>query len=184
MDRILNEMKEIRKDMLRLRELCAQRMIEKLNKTGVFNKTGNMEEEEEYIYGDNNESTNDGAFRAKEFVYHEDMEDYHTPTKMNVQYDGDDVDVNSHGKKPYDCTSDYWDSFKHDMSDPIEVPDVSDDKVGTSLEINEIASREFMDDSNGVDEKVHENCSIRKALRKLVMNAMSSKRVLRTRVEL
>ncbi|KAI5000127.1 hypothetical protein ZWY2020_004716 [Hordeum vulgare] len=98
MDRIWHELKEISKDMLRLPKLCARRMIEKMNKTGVFYRTGNMEEEEENLYDDINESTNDSAFRDKEFVYHSDMDDYRSPfhRKMSKQKDDDGGDVNSH----------------------------------------------------------------------------------------
>ncbi|KAE8793974.1 hypothetical protein D1007_31262 [Hordeum vulgare] len=67
-------------------------MIEKMNKTGVFYRTGNMEEEEENLYGDINESTNDGAFGHKEFVYQSDKDNYRTPSqgKINKQNDDDE----------------------------------------------------------------------------------------------
>ncbi|KAE8815257.1 hypothetical protein D1007_07388 [Hordeum vulgare] len=102
MDRIWHELKETHKNMLCLTELCARRMIEKMNKTGVFYRTGNMEEEEENLHGDINESTNDSAFRDKEFVYHSNMDDYRTPShgKMNKKKDDDGGDENSHCK-PY-----------------------------------------------------------------------------------
>ncbi|XBI58016.1 hypothetical protein VPH35_039310 [Triticum aestivum] len=110
MDRILSEINELQKEMLRLRELCAQRMIEKLNKTGVFYKPGNLEEEEENLYGGINESGNDGEFPEKEF-------------------DDDGVDVTSRGNTPFYCTPEYMDSFK-----------VSDEKAASSLGTDEIAS--------------------------------------------
>ncbi|KAE8801762.1 hypothetical protein D1007_22555 [Hordeum vulgare] len=68
------------------------RMIEKMNKTGVFYRTGNMEEEEENIYDDINESTNDGAFGHKEFFYQSDKDNYRTPSqgKINKQKDNDE----------------------------------------------------------------------------------------------
>ncbi|KAE8790193.1 hypothetical protein D1007_35528 [Hordeum vulgare] len=68
------------------------RMIEKMNKTVVFYRTGNMEEEEENLYGDINESTNDGAFGHKEFVYQSDKDNYRTPSqgKINKQKDDDE----------------------------------------------------------------------------------------------
>lgn len=111
-------------------------MIEKMNKTGVFYRTGNMEEEEENLYGDINESTNDGAFGHKEFVYQSDKDNYRTPSqgKINKQKDDDE------GKVPYYCTPEYLNSFKGDWSDPIEVPEVSDEKAVTSLDTNEISS--------------------------------------------
>ncbi|KAE8790521.1 hypothetical protein D1007_35178 [Hordeum vulgare] len=139
------------------------RMIEKMNKTGVFYRTGNMEEEEENLYGDINESTNDGAFRDKEFVYHSNMDDYRTPShgKMNKQKDDDGGHVNSHAKVPYYCTPEYLDSFKGDRSDPIKVPDVSDEKAVTSLETNEI-SPHGSGHYNGVDEQVEKVLGKRK----------------------
>ncbi|KAE8801678.1 Sentrin-specific protease 2 [Hordeum vulgare] len=115
-----------------------QKMIEKMNKTAVFYRTGNMEEEEENLYGDINESTNDGAFGHKEFVYQSDKDNYRTPSqgKINKQKDDDE------GKVPYYCTPEYLNSFKGDWSDPIEVPEVSDEKAVTSLNTNEISSHE------------------------------------------
>ncbi|KAE8819904.1 Sentrin-specific protease 2 [Hordeum vulgare] len=126
-----------------------QRMIEKMNKTGVFYRTGNMEEEEENLYGDINESTNDGAFDHKEFVYQSDKDNYRTPSqgKINKQKDDDE------GNVPYYCTPEYPNSFKGDWSDPIEVPEVSDEKAVTSLDTNEISSHES-GHYNGVDEQV------------------------------
>ncbi|KAE8793934.1 hypothetical protein D1007_31372 [Hordeum vulgare] len=139
------------------------RMIEKMNKTGVFYRTGNMEEEEENLYDDINESTHDSAFRDKEFVYHSDMDDYRSPfhRKMSKQKDDDGGDVNSHGKAPYYCTPEYLGSFKGDKNDPIKVPDVSDEKAVTSLETNEISSH-GSGHSNGVDEQVEEVLGKRK----------------------
>ncbi|KAI4990505.1 hypothetical protein ZWY2020_038868, partial [Hordeum vulgare] len=130
MDRIWHDLKEIRKEMRRLPELCAWRMIEKMNKTGVFYRTGNMEEEEENLYGDIKESTNDGAFGQKEFKKDDDE-----------------------GNVPYYCTPEYLNSFKGDWSDPIKVPEVSHEKAVTSLDTNEISSHES-GHYNGVDEQV------------------------------
>lgn len=156
MDRIWNEVNELRKEMVRLPELCAQRMIEKLNKTGVFYKPGNLEEEEENLYGGINESANDGGLPEKEFVYQKDDSDlFRTPSKMNLQKDDDGVDVTSRGKTPYYCTPEYWDSFKGDMDDPIEVPDVSDEKAATSLGTDEIASH-ASGGSQGVEQEMEE----------------------------
>ncbi|KAE8819973.1 Sentrin-specific protease 2 [Hordeum vulgare] len=157
MDRIWHELKEIRKEMRRLPELCARRMIEKMNKTGVFYRTGNMEEEEENIYGDINESTNDGAFGHKEFVYQFDKDNYRTPSqgKINKQKNDDE------GKVPYYCTPEYLNSFKGDWSDLIEVPEVSDEKTVTSLDTNEISSHES-GHYNGVDEQVEKGIGKRK----------------------
>ncbi|KAE8814300.1 hypothetical protein D1007_08364 [Hordeum vulgare] len=78
------------------------RMIEKMNKTGVFYRTGNMKEEEENLYDDINESTNDGAFVHKEFVYQSDKDNYGTPSqgKINKQKDDDEEFFNKvDGKK-------------------------------------------------------------------------------------
>ncbi|KAE8788247.1 Sentrin-specific protease 2 [Hordeum vulgare] len=85
------------------------------------------------------------------------MDDYRTSShgKMNKQKDGDGGDVNCHGKVPYYCTPEYPDSFKGDRSDPIKVPDVSDEKAVTSLKTNEISSH-GPSHSNGVDEQVEE----------------------------
>ncbi|KAE8771892.1 hypothetical protein D1007_56195 [Hordeum vulgare] len=113
------------------------RMIEKMNKTGVFYRTGNMEEEEENLYGDINESTNDGAFGHKEFVYQSDKDNYRTPSQ------------------------EYLNSFKGDWSDPIEVPEVSHEKAVTSLDTNEISSHES-GHYNGVDEQVEKGIGKRK----------------------
>ncbi|KAE8806780.1 hypothetical protein D1007_16865 [Hordeum vulgare] len=133
------------------------RMIEKMNKTGVFYRTGNMEEEEENLYGDINESTNDGAFGHKEFVYQSHKDDYRTPSqgKINKQKDDDE------GKVPYYCTPEYLNSFKGDWSDPIEVPEVSDEKTVTSLDTNEISSHRS-GHYNGVDEQVEKGLGKRK----------------------
>ncbi|XBH71729.1 hypothetical protein VPH35_099139 [Triticum aestivum] len=153
MDRILSEMNELRKEMLRLPELCAQRMIEKLNKTGVFYKPSNLEEDEENLYGGINESSNDGGLPKKEFVYQKDDSDrFRTPFKMNLQKDDDGVDVTSRGNTPFYCTPEYWDSFKGDMDDPIQVPEVSDEKAATSLGTDEIASHASLG-SQGVQEE-------------------------------
>ena len=93
-------------------------MIDKLNKTGVFYKRGNLEEEEQNLYGGINESENDGEFPEKEFVYQKDDSDqFRTPSKMNLQNDDDGVDVTSHGNTPFYYTPEYMDSFKGDMDD-------------------------------------------------------------------
>ncbi|KAE8787282.1 hypothetical protein D1007_38768 [Hordeum vulgare] len=133
------------------------RMIEKMNKTGVFYRTGNMEEEEENLYDDINESTNDGAFGHKEFVYQSDKDNYRTPSqgKSNKQKDDDE------GNVPYYCTPEYLNSFKGDWSDPIEVPEVSHEKAVTSLDTNEISSHES-GHYNGVDEQVEKGVGKRK----------------------
>ncbi|KAE8783868.1 Sentrin-specific protease 2 [Hordeum vulgare] len=149
-----------------------QRMIEKMNKMGVFYRTGSTEEEEENLYGDINESTNDDAFRDKEFVYHSDMDDYGRDShgKMNKQKDDDGGHENSHAKVPYYCTIEYLDSFKGYRSDPIKVPDVSDEKAVTSLETNEISSH-GSGHSNGVDEQVEKVLGER---RRIASNAIKS----------
>ncbi|KAI4984519.1 hypothetical protein ZWY2020_017149 [Hordeum vulgare] len=144
MDRIWHELKEIRKEMCRLPELCARRMIEKMNKTGVFYRTGNMEEEEENLYGDINESTNDGAFGHKEFVYQSDKDNYRTPSQGKINKQKDD----NEGKVPYYCTLEYLNSFK-------------DEKAVTSLDTNEISSHES-GHYNGVDEQVEKGIGKRK----------------------
>ncbi|XP_044353156.1 uncharacterized protein [Triticum aestivum] len=162
MDRILSEMNELRKEMLRLPELCAQRMIEKLNKTGVFYKPSNLEEDEENLYGGINESSNDGGLPKKEFVYQKyDLDRFRTPSKMSLQKDDDGVDVTSRGNTPFYCTPEYWDSFKGDMDDPIQVPEVLDEKAATSLGTDEIASHAPLG-SQGVQEEVEEVTGRRK----------------------
>ncbi|XBI03224.1 hypothetical protein VPH35_131663 [Triticum aestivum] len=156
MDRILSEMNELRKEMLRLPELCTQRMIEKLNKTGVSYKPSNLEEDEENLYGGINESSNDVGRPQKEFVYQKDDSDrFRTPSKMNLQKDDNGVDVTSRENTPFYCTPEYWDSFKGDMDDPVQVPEVSDEKAATSLETDEIASHASVG-SQGVQEEVEE----------------------------
>ncbi|KAI4973708.1 hypothetical protein ZWY2020_041489 [Hordeum vulgare] len=161
MDRIWHELKEIRKEMRRLPELCARLTTQhyftiKMNKTGVFYRTSNMEEEENQ-YGDINESTNDGAFGHKEFVYQFDKDNYRTPSqgKINKQKDDDE------GNVPYYCTPEYLNSFKGDWSDPIEVPEVSHEKAVTSLDTNKISSHES-GHYNGVDEQVEKGIGKRK----------------------
>ncbi|XBJ12039.1 hypothetical protein VPH35_016638 [Triticum aestivum] len=186
MDRILSEINELRKEMLRLPELCAQRMIEKLNKTGVLYKPGNLEEEEENLYGGINESGNDGEFPEKEFVYQKDDSDqfrmleicprgnnkmkilnycyvpqHCTPSKMNLQKDDDGVDVTSRGNTPFYCTPEYMDSFKGDMDDPIEIPEVSDEKAASSLGTDDTASHASLG-SQGVEEEAEEVTGRRK----------------------
>ncbi|KAE8812785.1 hypothetical protein D1007_10113 [Hordeum vulgare] len=133
------------------------RMIEKMNKTGVFYGTGNMEEEEENLYGYINESTNDGAFGHKEFVYQSDKDNYRTPSQGKINKKKDDDE----GNVPYYCTPEYLNSFKGDWSDPIEVPEVSHEKVVTSLDTNEISSHES-GHYNGVDEHVEKGIDKRK----------------------
>ncbi|KAE8817861.1 hypothetical protein D1007_04484 [Hordeum vulgare] len=133
------------------------RMIEKMNKTGVFYRTGNMEEEEDNLYDDINESTNDGAFGHQEFVYQSNKDNYRTPSQgvINKQKDDDE------GNVPYYCIPEYLNSFKDDWSDPIEVPEVSHEKAVTSLDTNEILSHES-GHYNGVDEQVEKGIGKRK----------------------
>nr|XP_045086414.1 uncharacterized protein LOC109734371 [Aegilops tauschii subsp. strangulata] len=57
MDRVMNDMKEIRKELFRMPELCAQRLLEKMNKTGVRYKPGTMAEKEGKLFGQNSESS-------------------------------------------------------------------------------------------------------------------------------
>ncbi|KAI4996038.1 hypothetical protein ZWY2020_041136 [Hordeum vulgare] len=136
---------------------ASNRMIEKMNKTGVFYRTGNMEEEEDNLYDDINESTNDGAFGHQEFVYQSDKDNYRTPSQgvINKQKDDDE------GNVPYYCIPEYLNSFKDDWSDPIEVPEVSHEKAVTSLDTNEILSHES-GHYNGVDEQVEKGIGKRK----------------------
>ena len=137
-------------------------MIEKLNKTGVSYKPSNLEEDEENLYGGINESSNDVGRPQKEFVYQKDDSDrFRTPSKMNLQKDDDGVDVTSRGNTPFYCTPEYWDSFKGDMDDPVQVPEVSDEKAATSLETDEIASHALLG-SQGVQEEVEEVTGRRK----------------------
>jgi len=120
-------------------------MIEKLNKSGVFYKARDSEKEEENECGDNSESRNYGGDPRKEFVYQRDMDNLKTIAKKNVQEDDEDDLNDSEEKRPYYCTPDYLDSFKGDKDDPIEVPEVSDEKFVTSLGTDEIASRGSVD---------------------------------------
>ena len=137
-------------------------MIEKLNKTGVSYKPSNLEEDEENLYGGINESSNDVGRPQKEFVYQKDDSDrFRTPSKMNLQKDDNGVDVTSRENTPFYCTSEYWDSFKGDMDDPVQVPEVSDEKAATSLETDEIASHASVG-SQGVQEEVEEVTGRRK----------------------
>ena len=80
---------------------------------------------------------------------------------MNLQKDDDGVDVTSRGNTPFYCTPEYWDSFKGDMDDPIQVPEVSDEKAATSLGTDEIASHASLG-SQGVQEEVEEVTGRRK----------------------
>jgi hypothetical protein len=136
-------------------------VIKKLNKSGVFYKAGDIEKEEENDYDDNSESRNYGGDPRKEWVYHPDMDNLKTPAKKNVQEDDEDVFNDSEEKRPYYCTPEYWDSFKGDKDDPIEVPEVSDEKSVTSLATDEIASRGSVD-SIGEDEVPEEVVGKRK----------------------
>ena len=136
-------------------------MIEKLNKTGVFYKPSNLEEDKENLYGGINEYSNGGRPK-KEFVYQNDDSDrFRTPSKMNLQKDDDDGDVTSRGNTPFYCTPEYCDSFKGDMDDPIQVPEVLDEKAATSLGTDEIASHAPLG-SQGVQEEVEEVTDRRK----------------------
>ena len=112
-----------------------------MNKSVVFYKAGDIEKEEENEYGENSESRNYGGKPRKEFVYNPDVDNFETPGKKNVQEDDEDDINDSEEKTPYYCTPEYWDSFKGDKEDPIEVPEVSDEKSVTSLGTDEIASR-------------------------------------------
>ncbi|KAE8799263.1 hypothetical protein D1007_25391 [Hordeum vulgare] len=116
-----------------------------------------MEEEEENLYGDINESTNDGAFGHKEFVYQSDKDNYRTPFQGKINKKKDDDE----GKVPYYCTPQYLNSFRGDRSDPNEVPEVSDEKAVTSLDTNEISSHES-GHYNGADEQVEKGIGKRK----------------------
>ena len=82
-------------------------MIEKLKKSGVFYKAGDIEKEEENEYGDNSESRNYGGDPRKEWVYHPAMDNFKTPAKKNVQEDDEDDINDSEEKRPYYCTPDY-----------------------------------------------------------------------------
>ena len=62
-----------------------------------------------------------------------------------MQEDDEDDINDSEEKTPYYCTPEYLDSFKGDKEDPIEVPEVSDEKSVTSLGTDEIASRGSVD---------------------------------------
>ncbi|XBI30937.1 hypothetical protein VPH35_054577 [Triticum aestivum] len=117
------------------------RVIEKLNKSAIFYKAGDIEKEEENEYGDNSETRNYGGEPRKEWVYHPDVDNFKTPAKKNVQEDDEDDLNDSEEKRPYYCTPEYWDSFKGDKEDPIEVPEVCNEKSITSLGTDEIASR-------------------------------------------
>jgi len=116
-----------------------------LNKSVVFYKAGDSEKEEENEYGENSESRNYGGKPRKEFVYNPDVDNFKTPGKKNVQEDDEDDINDPEEKTPYYCTPEYFDSFKGDEEDPIEVPEVSDEKSVTSLGTNEIASRGSVD---------------------------------------
>ncbi|XP_073366082.1 uncharacterized protein [Aegilops tauschii subsp. strangulata] len=95
MDRVMNDMKEIRKELFRMPELCAQRLLKKMNKTGVRYKPGTMAEEEENLYEQNSESGYENKYPKKEFQY----DDIHTPNGRN-------------GSGHYDLDSEEGDSFK------------------------------------------------------------------------
>ena len=116
-----------------------------MNKSAIFYKSGDIEKEEENEYGENSESRNYGGKPRKEFVYNPDVDNFETPGKKNVQEDDEDDINDSEEKTPYYCTPEYWDSFKGDKEDPIEVPEVSDEKSVTSLGTDEIASRGSVD---------------------------------------
>ena len=73
------------------------------------------------------------------------MDNFKTPGKKNVQEDDEDAINDSEEKTPCYCTPEYWDSFKGDKEDPIEVPEVSDEKSVTSLGTDEITSRGSVD---------------------------------------
>ncbi|XBH98063.1 hypothetical protein VPH35_127633 [Triticum aestivum] len=147
--------------MLRMPELCAQRVIEKMNKSVVFYKAGDIEKEEENEYGENSESRNDDGSPRKEFVYNPDVDNFKTPQKKNVQEDDEDDINDSEEKTPYYCTPEYLDSFKGDKEDPIEVPEVSDEKSVTSLGTDKITSRGSVD-CIGEDEVQKEGVGKRK----------------------
>ncbi|KAE8785412.1 hypothetical protein D1007_40901 [Hordeum vulgare] len=86
-----------------------------------------------------------------------DKDYYRTPSqgKINKQKDDDE------GKVPYYCTLEYLNSFKGDWSDPVEVPEVSDEKAVMSLDTNEISSH-GSGHYNEVDEQVEKGIGKRK----------------------
>ncbi|XP_073355287.1 uncharacterized protein [Aegilops tauschii subsp. strangulata] len=148
--------KEYRLNKIRMEQADKNKkskVIEKLNKSVVFYKAGDIEKEEENEYGENSETRNYGGKPRKEFVYNPDMDNFKTPGKKNVQEDDEDDINDSEEKRPYYCTPEYWDSFKGDKEDPIEVPEVSDEKSVTSLGTDEMASRGSVD-SIGEDEAI------------------------------
>jgi hypothetical protein len=75
-----------------------QRLIEKMNQTGVRYKPGNIEGEEEYLFGENSEIRFENKFPQKEFPY----DDMHTPDGREGR---ENSGFNSLGGKPYNCTS-------------------------------------------------------------------------------
>ena len=56
-----------------------QRLLEKMNKTGVRYKPGTMAEEKENLHGQNSESRYENKYPKKEFQY----DDKHTPNGQN-----------------------------------------------------------------------------------------------------
>lgn len=116
-----------------------------MNKRVVFYKAGDIEKEEKNEYGENSESRNYGGKPHKEFVYNPDVDNFKTPGKKNVQEDDEDDINDSEEKRPYYCTPKYWDSFKGNKEDPIEDPEICDEKSVTSLGTDEIASRGSVD---------------------------------------
>jgi hypothetical protein len=108
-------------------------MIAKMNQTGVSYKPGNMEGEEENLFGEHSESRFEDKFPQKEFPY----DDVHTPDGPK----GDENDdFNSQGGTSYKCTPGHLSSFKGDKDDPIDLPEESEKNEPSSLRTDEIAS--------------------------------------------
>ena len=93
-----------------------------MNQAGVRYKPGNMEGEEENLFGDNSESMFENKFPQKEFPY----DDMHTP---DGRKGGENSDFNSLGGKPYNCTSPYLSSYRGDKDDLIHLPEESEKKM-------------------------------------------------------
>jgi hypothetical protein len=139
--------------------LLLQRLLEKMNKTGVRYKPGTMAEEEENLFGQNSESRYENKYPDKEFPY----DDIHTPNGPNGS---GNYDLNSEGGDSFKLSTGHLSSYKGDKDDPIDVPEQSEKREASSLRTDEIeatrwevepneqeVSQGMSDDNSEIEEK-------------------------------
>ena len=107
-----------------------QRLLEKMNKTGVRYELGTMPEGEENLFGQNSESRYENKYPKKEFYY----DDKHTPNGRNGS---GHYDLDFEGGDSFQLSAGHLTSYNGEKDDPIDVPEQSEKKA-SSLKTDEI----------------------------------------------